>query len=58
MADQIWLNILKAYFCKNNKYINNFLEIMLNANIITEYCCDVLAGGPNCYLDMLDKIQK
>ena len=23
-----------------------------------EYCCDVWAGAPNCYLDLLDKLQK
>ena len=24
----------------------------------TEYCCHVLAGAPNCYLELLDKLQK
>ena len=23
-----------------------------------EYCCHVLAGAPNCYLELLDKLQK
>ena len=23
-----------------------------------EYCCDVWAGAPSCYLDLLDKLQK
>ena len=23
-----------------------------------EYCCDVWAGAPSCYLEMLDKLQK
>ena len=23
-----------------------------------EYCCHVLAGGPSCYLELLDKLQK
>ena len=23
-----------------------------------EYCCHVLAGAPNCYLEMFDKLQK
>ena len=24
----------------------------------TEYCCHVWAGGPSCYLELLDKLQK
>ena len=23
-----------------------------------EYCCHVWAGGPSCYLELLDKLQK
>ena len=25
---------------------------------LMEYCCQVCAGAPSCYLDMLDKLQK
>ena len=27
-------------------------------NACMEYCCDVWAGAPSCYLDSLDKLQK
>ena len=23
-----------------------------------EYCCHIWAGAPNCYLELLDKLQK
>ena len=37
-----------------------FLLISINSSIrpCMEYCCHVWAGGPRCYLDMLDKLQK
>ena len=36
-----------------------FSEVMLYVNVLSYlYCCHVSAGDPNCYLTVLDKLQK
>ena len=56
--DQNQLNALKDYFWKNNRSTNNFLDVMVNVHIITEFCCHVSAVATNCYWDMLDILLK
>ena len=37
---------------------SNSLSLLVYLRPYMKYCCHVLAGTPNCYLDMLDKLQK
>ena len=43
------------------KFLSPAVALYLNKSTIClclEYCCHVWAGGPSCYLELLDKLQK
>ena len=43
------------------KFLSPEVALYVNKSTIrpcTEYCCHILAGVPNCYLELLDKLQK
>ena len=46
---------------RSMNFLSPEVALYLNKSTIRpcmEYCCDVWAGAPSCYLDLLDKLQK
>ena len=46
---------------RSTKFLSPEVALYLSKSTIRprmEYCCHVWAGAPNCYLELLDKIQK
>ena len=41
------------------KYLSREIALYLYKSTVClcmEYCCDIWAGGPNCFLELLDKL--